>query len=94
MVVLNFQLWVFIVIDGERLSKDTSEIVKGTGGSIKKKRLSNYYFWVVNEVKNSFSLYTDKQILNHFLQDYTIARPNREHFIECFHLNLVIGFAI
>lgn len=37
----------------------------------------------MDEVKNSYSLCTDQQILDSFLRDYRVARSSWEHFVEC-----------
>ena len=52
--------------------------------SSKKKGPSDYYFWVLEEVKNAYSLYTDQNILDHFLRDCSIAHLTKEHFVVCF----------
>ena len=66
------------------MEKGSYEITKNVGGLFKKKGSSYYYFWVVDEVKNSHSLHTDQQILDHFLRDYRVAHRGHEYFVECF----------
>ena len=63
--------------------KNVSKVSKCVRESSKKKGPSNYYFWVAHKVKNSYSLYIDQQILDHFLRDYRIAYPGKDHFVEC-----------
>ena len=68
----------------ERDSQENiSEVGKGTRDSYKKKGPSDYYFWVVDEVKSTYSLYTNQQILDYFFRDYRIACLGKEHFLEC-----------
>ena len=42
-----------------KMDQDFREGYRNVGGSPKKKRPSDYYFWVVDEVKNYQSLYSD-----------------------------------
>ena len=63
--------------------ENTSKVVKDIGNSSKKKGPSDYYFWVIDEVKNAYSLYFNQYILDHLLRDYKIAHLRREHFIKC-----------
>ena len=61
--------------------ENTSMVGKDVGDSSKKKGKLDFYFWVTNEVKNAYSLYTNQNILNHFLRDSRLARFGWEHFV-------------
>ena len=65
------------------MERDLQENVMNVRDSSKKKRKLDFYFWVAEEVKNAYSLYTDQNILNHFLRDYRIAHSRKEHFVIC-----------
>ena len=48
-----------------------------------KKGILDFYFWVIDMVKNANSLYIDQNSLGHFLRDSRITRSEKEHFVVC-----------
>ena len=65
------------------MEKDFRGTIKSIGGRSTKKEPSDYYFWVVDEVKISQSLYSNQQILDYFLREFEVTRPEQEHFVDC-----------
>ena len=65
------------------MERNPQENVKNDGDSSKEKGKLDFYFWVAEEVKNAYFLYTDQNILDHFLRDYRKTCSGKEHFVIC-----------
>ena len=65
------------------MGKGPQESAKGVKCSTQKKGKLDFYFRVINGVKNAYSLYTNQHILDHFLRDNRITHSGEEQFVVC-----------
>ena len=54
---------------------------------MQKKGKLDFYFWVIDDVKNAYSLYTNQHILDHFLRDPRIIYFGKKCLVICSSCN-------